>query len=74
MHELKFKFVSTHELKVKFDGTHELNLKYVGAVELSILSLSKNHRRLYSSVNDELNISSSAYYIKFDGLPHMFFN
>jgi hypothetical protein len=44
-------FDGTHVLKVKFDGTHEFNLKFVGAVELTFLSLSKNRRRLYLSIN-----------------------
>jgi hypothetical protein len=62
-HVLNVKFHGTHVLNVKFDGTHVLNVKFVGAVELTSLSSSKNHRRLYSSVNPRS-------YGKFDGLLH----
>jgi hypothetical protein len=62
-HVLKVKFDGTHVLNVKFDGTHVLKVKFDGAVELTSLSLSKNRRRLYSSVNPRS-------YGKFDGLLH----
>jgi hypothetical protein len=48
---------------VKNVGTDVLNVKFVGAVELTSLSSSKNHRRLYSSVNPRS-------YCKFDDLLH----
>jgi hypothetical protein len=62
-HVLNGKFDGTHVLKGKFDGTHVLKVKFIGAVELSFLSSSKNHRRLYSSVNRRT-------YRKFVGLLH----
>jgi hypothetical protein len=57
-HVLNVKFDGTHVLNVKFDGTHVLKVKFDGS-----LSSSKNHRRLYSSVNPRS-------YGKFDGLLH----